>query len=759
MTEYSNTMDMQPAKRQKVDVACDLCRSKKIKCDSVRPVCGPCMKRKNSSTPCSWEGSVFRNQQPSRAEMLRLRRRIKELESHAVEQRNQNNDNNDSNDNADRNVSEPSQVQAVRGVEQDNVCAHVSGVANAGRRTGLLSPGRNPATPISCARTEDSMRNPSVTERVSFEPPTGSTRSSSVNTDFYGGSSAVGFLSQMRNAVHQKLGISDLTTPTDQEDIQTHILGVRATQRYKLLQYVLPGRRQADKLLSVYWDIVHPLYPFLDKQEFLARYENLWVHQESDEEDPIFLCVLNLVFALSSQLNGDVSPSERHASADSFFERAKESLDLWHLNTLQSVQMLLLLSIYLQSVCAINQGWMMIGVAIRTAQSLGLHLHETSRQITSQEKQELAGKVWHTCVLLDRMAAMTYGRPSMSTVSTTTKDDRRLPCHDPPSATEFLSQSLRLFEISDEILGGFYPDHVDMASRSREPLDTLLERTTAGNKRSILDIDRKLLEWEDKLPPHLRFKQVPLDSEGISCTFTRQATILRQQFLHIRLLSMRPILSAYLSFEGGGGGGGSLTGSSLCERIALQCSVLCVNIARETIDISYSQRPSDASWVGLTEAWWHNVLFIYSAATVLMAAKLSPDILSEIPAVAISESWSRANAVLQSFHLFNPTIRRMVEALDLVYQIIPENCARSAMQMQQFGFLDVDAQEVPGQSQGQAQSQGQGLPPQDSLGAAQPADRQRISNLADYVGDDAMDHDILFGINNFSWLTAMPFEL
>lgn len=492
--------------------------------------------------------------------MLRLKRRIEELESHAVIQGNKTNHNphehphnkdinNVSNiHNIHNNIGEASQVQAAQGNEQNNSCTPDSASGKAGTRTELFSQGQNPATPISPARTQHSMRNPSVTDRVSSETPIGSIgslESYSVNSDFFGGSSAVSFLSQMRNAVHQKLGISDATIPGAPEDLQKQILGAPAMQRYKQIHYVLPGRRQADKLLSVYWNNVHPLYPFLDKRKFLAQYETLWVHQESDQEDPVFLCALNLLFALSSQLNGDVCPNDRHSSADGFFERAKESLDLWHLNTLQSVQMLLLLSIYLQSTCALNQSWMITGVAIRTAQSLGLHLYETGRRFVSQEERELARKVWHTCVLMDRMVAMTYGRPPMTTARIETKahmpqsvdedfhpteDHRPMPYPGQPSTVDFFSQSLRLFEILDEILGEFYSDQLEKGCPSGDVLETLLGRTTADKKWFMLDIDKKLLEWDNKLPSHLKVKHTSLSS-SFSCTFTRQATILRQQLV------------------------------------------------------------------------------------------------------------------------------------------------------------------------------------------------------------------------------------
>jgi hypothetical protein len=59
-----------------------------------------------------------------------------------------------------------------------------------------------------------------------------------------------------------------------------------------------------------------------------------------------------------------------------------------------------------------HQCWMVIGLAVRTAQSLGLHLPETSAQISSPRRQQMTRRFWYGCVLMDT-TLMTYGRPTM----------------------------------------------------------------------------------------------------------------------------------------------------------------------------------------------------------------------------------------------------------------------------------------------------------------------------------------------------------
>ncbi|KAK9311203.1 hypothetical protein V1524DRAFT_443260 [Lipomyces starkeyi] len=88
--DSSDGADNRRRKRQKVAIACDTCRSKKIKCDSVRPVCGPCSKRKGNVkrvSNCTWNNGESRGLQMSRAQVLKLQNRVRQLEEDANNQR------------------------------------------------------------------------------------------------------------------------------------------------------------------------------------------------------------------------------------------------------------------------------------------------------------------------------------------------------------------------------------------------------------------------------------------------------------------------------------------------------------------------------------------------------------------------------------------------------------------------------------------------------------------------------------------------
>jgi hypothetical protein len=114
--------------------------------------------------------------------------------------------------------------------------------------------------------------------------------------------------------------------------------------------------------------------------------------------------MLNSVFALASQLSENSPPAQREALAAKYFERAKTSLQplLLDSGSFEVIQVLLLMAQFLQSTDSRDRCWVVVGLAIRLAQSLGLHFPETSANLQPQVDREMARRVWHGCVMMDR---------------------------------------------------------------------------------------------------------------------------------------------------------------------------------------------------------------------------------------------------------------------------------------------------------------------------------------------------------------------
>jgi len=222
---------------------------------------------------------------------------------------------------------------------------------------------------------------------------------------FFGSSSAASFIRQIKIAVEEKAA-SQVRRASESalgNVPRSTLMSTRTTQP-KLANYVLPPRKIADGLMEVYWKLVFPLYPLVDRAQLSAAYEKIWTGENSDYDENMLICTFNVIFALSCQLSEIIKPEEREASADVFFSRAKELLhfNLWHSGSAELIQCLLLMGQYLQSTNSAHQCWIVVGLAIRNAQSLGLHLPQTISSFPNLREQQLARKLWYGCILMDR---------------------------------------------------------------------------------------------------------------------------------------------------------------------------------------------------------------------------------------------------------------------------------------------------------------------------------------------------------------------
>ena len=354
---------------------------------------------------------------------------------------------------------------------------------------------------------------------------------------FYGSSSAGTFMQNVKLLAKQTLGRGgdDRSSNLDETN-DSSVSNVRwKAPEHSHKDYVLPSRRTADQLLSTYWQYVHSMYPILDELQTQRDYEKVWNGEGSVANERSFLCSLNAIFAIASQLSGPTTLGEREASAAVFSKRAEQCWDLLDPPTLRSVQAYLLLGLYFQSTHEPHRCWLLVGLAIRTAQSLGLHHPETSARAPNASRGELMRRVWYGCVLMDRVLSMTYGRPCEIGPGTATVVPLPLAVqalhapelHSNPSADFFLSM-LKLNDILHDVLRHFY--RIDDRTK---PAGGLLIRCFGGSSSfSVFDIDQRLSEWEDDLPDYLKLYNRTVEHE-VESHWHRQAVVLRQRYVRL----------------------------------------------------------------------------------------------------------------------------------------------------------------------------------------------------------------------------------
>ena len=208
------------------------------------------------------------------------------------------------------------------------------------------------------------------------------------------------FMRQIRSAIDQKLRPMFRGAPKKCRESPVLTPTPMYQQPIGSADYVLPPRNTADALMLCYWSTIHPIFPFLDQREFEQAYARIWAGGPTGLDECLTMCTLNVVFALASRYSENRIAQEREDSAAEFFDRAQDllKLDLWAAGTVQLVQCLLLMSQYLQSINSFQQCWSVTGLALRIAEGLGLHLPQTSAEVSHRRHRELLRQVWHGCV-------------------------------------------------------------------------------------------------------------------------------------------------------------------------------------------------------------------------------------------------------------------------------------------------------------------------------------------------------------------------
>ncbi|KAH2074078.1 hypothetical protein KXW40_001995 [Aspergillus fumigatus] len=655
-------------KRRKVAVACDECRTRKVRCDGIQPVCGPCMKR--SDARCVYTGELEKRR-AVRNYIASLESKIRHLESPGGRQV----------AGYTQSKSPFAQVSpSLQSLERLSPSQTVHRNRYDDRNDFSTGNGGQPGNAV-CRRLERPLDPEGRDDGVNAMM--GSLEEERQTQGFFGSSSATSFMRQIKTAVEKRVGSPDRRTS---ESIlgtapQSSPLFNRTKRPSIISNYVLPPRKTADNLMDVYWGFVFPLYPLVDSIQLRAEYSKLWTGETLDSDENMLMCTFNVIFALACQLADFIPPNEREASADAFFSRAKDLLhfNLWHGGSAALIQCLLLMAQYLQSTDSAHQCWIVTGLAIRNAQSLGLHLPQTIARLPSFQEQQLARKIWHGCVLMDRVISMTFGRPAMISKAScgavplpATVDEEYIPAslgdevRQPagrPSVMAFYAKSLELYEILNDILLSLYKPVPE--ENPEDIYDFYFNKGSDESARTVFELDRALTKWAQSLPAHLRGDTPSMPEDAV---FYHQSVVLRARFLHVRMLLFRPILSKYCTAREFTPHDPLISvNDSFPQRVAQQCSIICVKVAQEVIELIYSNIPADGT-TGPLPAWWYNILYVYTAATVLIAGRLRSAIIEEVTETAISRSWNCALEILRSYHSHSSSARRCVAALEILYE-------------------------------------------------------------------------------------------
>ncbi|KAF4336946.1 transcription activator acu-15 [Fusarium beomiforme] len=430
-----------PRKRQKIDLACEECRSRKVRCDGLRPECSVCKRREKTCIylpESKLTGSrryvpllapVYVQQESKRLmsstrvlHSLRDRVACLEAKANGVSAPKTLVENPESSTRLEERLPWQSSqmVNAGPSPSQSQKCATDSIVVKPQQNVPCSSVVVSTTSPSEDATTDIETLSPDQDLGAisamgialpATETPTDTTK------EFYGKPSAASLLCDILS--HGQRPSKQDSTPQPPPTSSRRSLSVPYSSNTDA--YHLPPRHVADSLLEIYRERVQIIYPFLHWQTLMEAYNRLWL-SETEVKNlphltgvglggpncpvPVFYCALNAAFALATQFT-DGSAHDRKERSTPFLRRSRHLMRLDFLDTahIALIQALLILARYLQSTNLPNRCWNVAGIAYRMAQSLGLHVAVNERN-TSELELEVRRRVWHSCVSLD-----TYDRP------------------------------------------------------------------------------------------------------------------------------------------------------------------------------------------------------------------------------------------------------------------------------------------------------------------------------------------------------------
>ncbi|TID18319.1 transcriptional activator protein-like protein acu-15 [Venturia nashicola] len=482
--------------------ACDRCRSKKIRCDGIRPCCSQCT---NVGFECKTSDKLSRRAFP-RGYTESLEERVRALEAEVRELK-------DLLDEKDEKLEMLSRIQST-----SPTCRMSQ------RKKSLSTQPPSPETEASKQQEKDDtfkvVQSQSLVNDRNLDP------------HFIGSSNGQTLIDAFQARIHEvsQTEVDMNANAFLASDTQTSITIIQP----QAVCWQAPARLVSDQLINIFFQEWAPLFPILHRPGFLGLYEEYMSCPEA-VEDKTSLAQLNLVFAIAAQ-------SASHSSNDdieSFNIQWQAALEQSLMNnSLVTLQCLLLAQVS----CLQNGEHARLlkykGLATSLSQRLGLHQSQ-KRFALGTLTCETRKKLFWTLYTLDCFSAAQLGLPRLL-------KDEDIHCEYPVDADdEYITETC--------FLPGLPGEYTKLSSAlALFKLSQILARVLTENYpasatydlslRNIMSLSDELDGWLKKLPSHLRLQFVQ-DKPSTKVVSSR-SPLLSLAYHYIRSLIYRPAVCA-----------------------------------------------------------------------------------------------------------------------------------------------------------------------------------------------------------------------
>ncbi|KAF2774310.1 hypothetical protein EJ03DRAFT_303824 [Teratosphaeria nubilosa] len=493
--------------------ACDRCRSKKIRCDGIRPCCSQCA---NVGFECKTSDKLSRRAFP-RGYTESLEERVRGLECEVRELK-------DLLDEKDEKIDMLSRIHSQS--------SHPIQLPSP-RRPSTTSLGSN----VNKDKTDAASPEDDEVFNVQQSPYLLSGSAGGADSYFAGTSIASTFIEAFKHKL-QESGRS--TTDIDTELLlgtnyqAAADLPLTPPEPASPVVWKAPPRLVSDQLVNIFFQEWAPLCPVLHRPTFLGLYEK-YVADSDAVTDKTAIAQLNLVFGISSLSNGTRSS----ADLESFQLQWRAAIDsILTENSLAALQALILAQIF-----CIQQGdlvRLLTYKGLSTTLSARLGLHQSQKRFALGTLTcETRKKVFWTLYTVDCFTAVLLGLPKHV-------KDEDVNCEYPADADdEYVTER------------GFQPtlpgESTKLSSalalfRAARILSKVLEEVFPAkpsyelSMKKLSDLSDELDAWSSSLAPHLRL-QFAQDKPSTG-TISSRSPLLSLTYHYIRALIQRPAIAS-----------------------------------------------------------------------------------------------------------------------------------------------------------------------------------------------------------------------
>ncbi|TIA87132.1 hypothetical protein E3P81_04047 [Wallemia ichthyophaga] len=265
-----------------------------------------------------------------------------------------------------------------------------------------------------------------------------------------------------------------------------------------------------ESLVGLYFEKVNSTLPLLDRTRFFAEI----AYRRHDRN---FETLLMTVLAIGSQYSNDprvmIEGQHQFLAGFRYYSVAKSKMidPYMDVATIEDIQALILLQIYVPKSIHSRSGWMIHGTTVLLAHDIGLHSRFVDTDLPPQD-QELRKRAYWSLYLLDRVQASTFGRQPLIKDNEISLDlpDNELGDGESECCVLYFNMLIKLYNIHGQILQTIVSIVLTLLSGNELTTQQYkLRKTSDGDEllmslTDIASLNSKLNKWLNEIPQMLK---------------------------------------------------------------------------------------------------------------------------------------------------------------------------------------------------------------------------------------------------------------